>query len=266
MTKPVATGGPRLGDQPHRGWPNGVERHLLTSVESTNCEAERLARRSGAPVWVLAERQTAGRGRRGREWQSLAGNFHASHACHLDCPPSAAAWRSFAAALALRDALMVLCPASVDIAFKWPNDLLIEGRKLAGILLECRSDGDATRLIIGFGVNLVTAPPTGEDGGLPAISLLESTGCRLLPASLLDALAACYRGRECDLNRCGFPALRDAWQSHAIGRGGPVVAQVGARQVRGLFTHVDETGRAVIRTDTGIVELAAADRFRLAPT
>ncbi|HEX9857902.1 MAG TPA: biotin--[acetyl-CoA-carboxylase] ligase, partial [Paracoccaceae bacterium] len=122
-------------------WPEGVGRHILGTVDSTNAFAARLAPGLTGPAWVLAGEQTAGRGRRGRAWSSPRGNFHASLVMQPTEPPEVVALRSFAAALALRDTCVALTGLPQAFALKWPNDVLLNGGKLAGILLESAGQG-----------------------------------------------------------------------------------------------------------------------------
>ena len=240
-----------------------IDRRFFPLVGSTNREAARIFDSTSRPVWVLAEQQTSGRGRRGRRWHSPPGNFHASCAYALTEPPGAAALRSFVAALALRDALMQASSNSRNIEFKWPNDLLVRGCKIAGILLECRNwkNGDM-RLVVGIGANLAVAPSAFSDGGLPSTCLAEYVDELCTPYELLDVLIPCYQQREAQLLGDGFQALRKDWQAQAIGLGAAVTMAVGDERISGRFSHIDEIGRAVIETIDGAVALAAADEVR----
>ena len=114
-------------------WPEGVARHVLAEVDSTNSEAARLAPQLTQPTWIMAHRQTAARGRRGRAWISPEGNFAATLVMRPGGEPAAAALRSFVAALALADALALVVGPGAVIALKWPNDVLLNGGKVAGI-------------------------------------------------------------------------------------------------------------------------------------
>ncbi|MCX8507888.1 MAG: biotin--[acetyl-CoA-carboxylase] ligase, partial [Rhodobacteraceae bacterium] len=141
-------------------WPEGYARHVLAEVDSTNSEAARLAPGLTRPTWIMARRQTAARGRRGRVWISPAGNFAASLLMRPSGDAAQAALRSFIAALALADSLADLSGPRAHISLKWPNDVLLNGGKVAGILLESVGQGAGLgHLVIGIGVNLVAAPP-----------------------------------------------------------------------------------------------------------
>ncbi|MEL6584624.1 MAG: biotin--[acetyl-CoA-carboxylase] ligase [Pseudomonadota bacterium] len=236
-------------------WPEGVGRHVLAEVGSTMVEARSLA--ANAPLWLLARKQTAARGRRGRAWEMPDGNFAATIVMRPQGPVSDWALRSFTMSLALREAVDALTGRGDILSLKWPNDVLCQGRKLVGILLE--SDGEA--LCIGVGVNLVAAPAndTLEETALPAIALQEATGQRIPPEALLDALAAAFARWEAILVEEGFEAVRAAWLSHATGLDRPVTARMPGRTVAGRFEGIDGNGAIVLDTGAGRVTLAAAD-------
>ncbi len=159
-------------------------RITLPEIDSTNAEGFRRAATLAGPTWILAGIQTAGRGRRARPWSSPAGNFHGTLVLKPLEPPETVALRSFAAALALRDAFVQLTGLPHSFALKWPNDVLCNGGKIAGILLESQglTGGDPV-LCIGFGVNLFAAPDVSlvEAGAVPPVALLQETGLRIAP-------------------------------------------------------------------------------------
>ena len=154
-------------------WPRGVDHIALDTVESTMTEARNRASVLSCPTWISAKCQTAGTGRRGRAWDTGAGNFSASLIYRPKGEPADLALRSFVAALALFDALEALSGRADIFTLKWPNDVLLRGGKLAGILLESQPDG----LIVGIGVNLKTPPPVDvlEPRALPPKTLLAET-------------------------------------------------------------------------------------------
>jgi len=140
-------------------WPENYGRRVLIEVDSTLSEAARIAPGLRGPEWILAHHQTAGRGRRGRVWANPVGNFSATLVLPQPGTPDRAALRSFVAALALYDTCVAVSGRSDGFALKWPNDVLLNGGKLAGILLESAGAGTAmSYLAIGIGVNLVAAP------------------------------------------------------------------------------------------------------------
>ncbi len=172
-------------------WPDGVGRVVLAEVDSTLSEAARLAPDLAGPTWILALKQTAGRARRGRGWIDPAGNFASTLVMRPDGGPERAALRSFIASLALYDAFVAVTGRAEGLALKWPNDVLLNGGKVAGILLESSGAGD---LSIGIGVNLLNAPALAdvEVGAVAPVSLLSQTAVRITPEKFLDALAPAF--------------------------------------------------------------------------
>ncbi len=189
-----------------------TDRKVFARLDSTNAEGLRLGAELTAPTWLLALEQTAARGRRGRAWVNPAGNFAASLVMRPPEPVARWALRSFAAALALDEALQSLGVPAPALSLKWPNDVLLNGGKLAGILLETAGPV----LVIGIGVNLAAAPVPDElePGAVPPVALGPETGVTVTPAALLDALAPAYAGWAGRLRRYGFAPLRPATGVH----------------------------------------------------
>lgn len=212
----------------------------------------------------MAAEQTAGRGRRARPWASPRGNFHATLILRPDEPAATVALRSFAAALALYDACVALTGLPAAFALKWPNDVLLNGGKLAGILLESHGAGaGVAHLCIGIGVNLIAAPEASqvEPGALLPVSLLAETGLRIEPEAFLNALAPAYARWEASLTTQGFAPLRRAWLSHAARIGEPITARTGSQTRHGIFDTIDDTGALILRTAQGPVAIPAAEVF-----
>lgn len=232
---------------------------ILASVDSTNAEAFRLAPSLTGPLWILAEEQSAGRGRRARAWASPRGNFHATLVMRVTEPPAEVALRSFAAALALRDAFVALTGLPQAFALKWPNDVLLNGGKVAGILLEASGD----TLAIGVGVNLIAAPPASavEPGAVTPVSLLQETGLRLAPEAFLNALAPAYAAREAAFRQGGFAALRPDWLAHAARLGEVIRARTGTETREGVFDTVDAAGNLILRQKDATLAIPAAEVF-----
>jgi BirA family biotin operon repressor/biotin-[acetyl-CoA-carboxylase] ligase len=206
------------------------------------------------PLWVVTDRQTAGRGRRGREWISGAGNLTASVLFAASIAPAAAARLGFAASLAVLQACREIAP---DIAFtlKWPNDVLANGAKVAGILLESEAKEGLLFIVIGFGINLASAP---EGMAFPAVSLAARG--RTAPAheafaALSENWADCF---DIFADGEGFPAIRKMWLEHADGIGQPVSVHAGNRTDTGIFETLDEEGRLVLRLGDGETRLIGA--------
>lgn len=225
-------------------------------VGSTNAEALSLARRGErGPFWVRADRQTAGRGRRGRSWISQPGNLYAT--LLLTEPAPAVHWPelSFVAALAVHDAVGGFA-AHIEpmLTIKWPNDLLLGGKKFAGILIEGES-ANAAAVAIGIGVNCANHP---AETSYPATDL-AAAGAAVSPSALLRSLAATMRSRLAQWNRGeGFPTIRADWLARATGLGDDVCVRLTDGDVNGRFEAIDETGGLVLRLSDGSARAIAA--------
>ena len=241
-------------------WPVGYGRIILPEVDSTLNEASRQAPSLAGPTWILALRQTAGRGRRGRAWVDPVGNFAATLVMRPDGGPERAALRSFIAALALYDAIVAVTGRSTGLALKWPNDVLLNGGKLAGILLESNSTGT---LSIGIGVNLLNAPDATqvEEGAVPPVSLLSETGINVTPEDFLNALAPAFARYEAQFNAYGFAPIRTAWLDRAARLGQVIKARTGTTELTGTFETVDDTGALILRTSEGLQAIPAGEVY-----
>lgn len=240
------------------GWPAGVGREILAEIDSTNAEAlRRAAAGEVGPLWLMARRQSAARGRRGRSWVTFPGNLAATL---LLRPPGVLAQRSFVAALGLHDAMVAATGRPELFGLKWPNDVLLGGGKLAGILLESGGNG---ALAVGFGVNLAAAPDweTLEAGAVPPVSLAAATGIAVPPEDFLGLLAPAVQAWEQILVAQGFEPVRRAWLARATHLGGEVTARMPDRTIAGRFETIDETGALVLATVTGRTVLPAAEVF-----
>lgn len=245
-------------------WPDSYARHVLSEVDSTNSEAARLAPGLTRPTWIMARRQTAARGRRGRAWISPEGNFAATLMMRPDGDVAQAALRSFVAALALADALALVCGPHAAISLKWPNDVLLNGGKVAGILLESAGQaGKPGHLLIGIGVNLAEAPPPEavEPGAMRPVSVKGETGLTVTPDELLDQLAPAFARYEGQFVTYGFAPIRAAWLARAARLGQPVTARTMAETIEGRFETIGEDGALILATASGRRALPAADVF-----
>lgn len=245
-------------------WPEGTGRLVLPVTDSTNAHALRAAPAAQGPAWFLGLEQTAGRGRRARAWASPRGNFHGTLLLFPKESPDLVALRSFAAALALRDAFVGLTGLPEAFTLKWPNDVLLNGAKVAGILLEATSAGAGVQaLAIGVGVNLIAHPDPSvmEEGALPAVSLLSETGLRVTPEAFLDALAPAYARWEALFVAQGFLPLRAAWLANAAKIGETIRARTGKDTFHGVFETIDSHGNLILLTATGTMAIPAAEVF-----
>ncbi|QDY70223.1 biotin--[acetyl-CoA-carboxylase] ligase [Qingshengfaniella alkalisoli] len=227
-------------------------------------EAARIADSLLRPTWVLALKQTQGRARRGRAWTDPAGNFAGTLIMQPSETVEIVAQRSFVASLALFDAFALVTGRPQAFSLKWPNDVLLHGEKVAGILLEGNGGGRNPRhLFIGVGVNLLSAPGAEqvEQGAQAPTSLFSATGVRITPEEFLDVLGPAYARREAQFAVGGFEAIRDEWLSLAARRGEVVTARRMTDSVNGTFETVDATGAIVLQTAKGRVAVSAAEIF-----
>ncbi|TVR98311.1 MAG: biotin--[acetyl-CoA-carboxylase] ligase [Rhodospirillales bacterium] len=236
---------------------------LLDRVDSTSAEAARRAA-AGAPAgtFVVAGEQIAGRGRRGRTWQSPPGNFYGSLLLRPGCRPADAAQLGFVAGVALAETLEDVLPSPAGVQCKWPNDLLVAGRKAAGILLDAATTG-AGRLdwvIVGLGVNLRWCPPD-RDGQFPATTVrAETGGGDLDPPGFLARLAPTLVAWLRRWEREGFSPIRTAWLERAYCLDEAVRVVLGDNEtLNGSFTGINGSGAMILACDGGIRVISAGD-------
>jgi BirA family biotin operon repressor/biotin-[acetyl-CoA-carboxylase] ligase len=240
-------------DSAHRGW--RIVR--LCAVDSTNEEARRRALTGDTSrLWIVAEEQTAGRGRRGRGWISPRGNLHASALILDPCPGPVASQLGFVAGVALVRAARDL--GATEVGLKWPNDLMSHGAKCAGILIEGISLGSGrTACVAGIGVNCAHAP---EGVGYATSCLTRSGGRAVDPGELFERLIERFDD-ALDEWRAGqaFDRIRSAWLDYAVGLGERIAVQNGRGQREGVFEGIDATGRLLMHSEQGLDAVQAAD-------
>ena len=235
------------------------------STDSTNDEAKRLAG-GGAPegtlVWALE--QTAGRGRRGRVWVSPRGNLYASLILRPDCPAGRAAQLGFVTALALGDALRAKLPAIAGLSYKWPNDVLLRGQKLAGILLESEMGvgRDAAFVIVGVGVNLVSFP---REVDFPATSLSNEGLDPPPPSVLLEEFTRHFRSWLQRWRMAGFAPVRLAWRAQAMSIGDLIRVRLEATTLHGRFLDIDDEGALLLETPVERQRISAGEILSASP-
>jgi BirA family biotin operon repressor/biotin-[acetyl-CoA-carboxylase] ligase len=233
----------------------------LEEVDSTNAEARRRAEAGeSGPLWITAQRQSAGRGRRGRAWETGAGNLAATYLFVAERRPAEAAQVSFVAALAVADLARAFVPPAL-VSLKWPNDLLLAGSKAAGILVESGSlERQALWVAVGMGVNLASAPAAADR---PATTF--AAHMRAPPPAPLDALTvlagALETWREV-WERTGFPPIAAAWTERAHGIGERCLARLPSETLEGIAEGLDPDGALRLRTTDGVVRrITAGDVF-----
>lgn len=228
----------------------------VAETRSTNELAMRLALAGDdGPLWVRSDSQTAGRGRSGRSWQSLAGNLHASLAMRLGASHRAAAQLSLVAGVAVVDAVREVAGAAAPagLRVKWPNDILVADAKMGGILIECstRPADRALVAVIGVGVNLAACPQDGDRRTLCLSDFGPRIEARAMLARLAVAMAA-WIERWNDGE--GFADIRDAWLDRAGRLGEGISVNTGAGRVDGRFAGLDGEGALLIECEAGRVQ------------
>lgn len=235
-------------------WPQGYQKIRHGELDSTNSEAQRLAA-SGetGPVWIIADRQTAGRGRRGRVWETNPGNLATTLLLRSDAPPAVIGQSSFVAALAAAEMASHFAP-NTDITVKWPNDVLGEGKKLAGLLLEAGPGW----LAVGIGVNLASAPERTE---FPATSLAQLGIAAPTSDEALTVLAARFAHWYAAWMSEGFETIRAAWLARAGGLGAPIRARLPTETRHGVFEGIDASGALLLNEQGNVRAIAAGEVF-----
>jgi BirA family biotin operon repressor/biotin-[acetyl-CoA-carboxylase] ligase len=234
----------------------GYRLAAFEEIGSTSTEAlTRAAAGEAGPLWIVAGRQSAGRGRRGSSWQSPSGNLAASLLLTTELPAMLVAQLGFVAGVAVLRALDRCCPSArarpalgAGFQLKWPNDVLAGGAKLAGILLQTEEVHGRRAVVVGIGLNVAFAP-----AGLPyATASLRDLGYHVDAASLFTALSETWLAAHADwAEGRGFDRVRAEWLGRATGVGGAVAVRTGAAVTRGVFETIDEHGQLVLRAHDG---------------
>lgn len=232
------------------------------SLASTNDEARRLAEEGaedGTLVW--AREQRGGRGRRGRGWSSPRGNLYLSLVLRPECALAQAAQLGFVAALGMGDAIGAVVPPMIEVVYKWPNDLLVNGRKAGGILLESRGTGETACdwLVLGIGVNVASFP--GE-AAFPATSLhYEGCPADVSEVALLEAFGRHFLGWVNRWLEDGFAPVRKAWCNHAYRLGEEIEVRLPQETLTGVFKELDEDGALILGQPGGDRRITAGEIF-----
>lgn len=227
------------------------------TIGSTSDEARRLAEIGAEPgtiVWALE--QSSGRGRQGRTWSSPRGNLYCSVILRPDCSTARATELSFVAAVALADALAGLLPSDADIRLKWPNDVLVGGAKIAGLLLESASrTGELDYLVLGIGVNIVSSP---EQVRYPATSLAAQgavTDAENLLAKIFIQFDRWYARWQAE----GLAPVREAWLARAFQLGETIELSCGTQTISGRFADLGAGGSLVLEQGGALTHITAGE-------
>ena len=236
--------------------PEGYALARYGEIDSTNLEAARRAKTGEqGPLWIWADLQTAGRGRLGRSWVSEPGNLYASLLISL-ISGERAPDLSFIAALAVHGAAEACLPAesAPKLKLKWPNDLLLNGEKSAGILIEQAGSGCVT---IGCGLNLGNVPTEGLRRPATGLALHGATAHA---QHAFEKLAVSMDGWLKVWRRDGFPPIRAAWLERAAGVGEIITASLETSTIEGRFSGLDENGALLLeQADGEVTRILAAD-------
>lgn len=241
--------------------PKGYQLRHLAEVDSTNEEARRMAAaHETVPTWILADSQTAGRGRRGRAWQSPVGNLMTTLYLPISFDAVKAGQLAFVAGLALERTVSALIGERAQASLKWPNDVLVDGKKASGILLEsAMRDNKIDWLAIGLGLNLAHHP---DDTPYPATSLAAYMDTPANNLAALEILARAFDEVFRPWRNGGFGPVLQAWRAVAHGLGGPIVATLENEQFEGIFKDIDEKGALILQTAAGdTMTIDAGDVF-----
>lgn len=233
---------------------------LLDRTDSTNAEARRRAEAGETgPLWIVARHQTEGRGRRGRSWESQDGNLFSTLLQLTRKSPAEAAQVTFVAALAIADLLDTWAPPSL-VTIKWPNDVMLAGRKTSGVLVESGAhETGGLWLAVGIGVNLVDAPEGTER---PATALAHHLRGEVTAPPTVEAAAArlaeAFEVWMARWETLGFEPILDAWRARTSGLEGPAVARLGHETIEGTAEGVAPDGALKLRLADGSLRLISA--------
>ncbi len=220
------------------------------SVGSTNTLCFDRAREGHAGnLWIRADVQTEGRGRRGRDWQSPAGNLFASLLLIDPQPAGRIGELPLAAAVALAETIDKAAGTLQLVSLKWPNDLLVDGAKISGILLEAETLSDGRQaVVIGFGVNCVSHPPLT----LYQATDLRSLGFQVSAERLFDVLTGVLAEQlACWRQPGGFQSIRQSWLKRSAHLGKEITVKTAKEDITGIFADLDERGHLVLKQDDG---------------
>jgi|CXWL01.1.fsa_nt_gi BirA family biotin operon repressor/biotin-[acetyl-CoA-carboxylase] ligase len=233
---------------------------FFDEIDSTILEARRRADCGEVtPTWLVAKRQTAGRGRRGRAWASLEGNLFATYLFSTTRPPGEIALLGFATGLAIAETVDAMIGAG-RATLKWPNDVMIDGAKAAGILLDSGSLGSGeTWAALAFGVNLAVAPSAIDQPTSCLRAALPLDAMTPEPQAFLVALRPRLEMWDARLAAEGFEPLRKAWLTRAHGLGAEARVTLGAQTIDGRIVGLSSRGELELETESGRRLIAAGD-------
>lgn len=221
-------------------------------IDSTNSEARRVLSRGADGNFVIsAGEQISGRGRNGRIWESRPGNLYMSILLEADGFYNRQSDISFVTALAVYDSISEIsrtCASKVDLIIKWPNDILINGAKISGILLESIKSNAKHYLIIGIGVNIALSPNLSDK---KTISCADLNIKNISPSLMLDIIMKHFSYYYNLWQDKGFTPVRQLWLERSCKRGEVITVSDGRNRISGLFQDIDENGAIVLKLASG---------------
>ncbi|MGV6800839.1 MAG: biotin--[acetyl-CoA-carboxylase] ligase [bacterium] len=237
---------------------SGITVHHYSQLDSTNKEAKRWFEQGGAlPCWFITDEQTAGYGRHGRLWEQMKGNFAASLATAIPVKKSYTAYMSFVAAMAVRTACIKCGIDPPLLKLKWPNDVLLEGKKLSGLLLEMVSSPNGDALVMGIGVNLLFAPKLADRQTACVADYVNAPS----QSAFLKLLDEELQHGTRQLAQKGFGPIRQQWLAHAIGIGQTIKVVLPQGQRTGRFEDINDEGALLLREGEIMHTITAGDVF-----
>lgn len=239
--------------------PDGFDHQAFLSIDSTNKEAIRRLQKSDASgLWITASEQTLGRGRLGREWVSKPGNLYCSLIQKTDNDIKKSAQLTFVASLAVRDTIGQFI-GDERVKCKWPNDILVDGKKICGILLESYEDANGNHyMIIGIGINIAHHPQE---------TIYETTHINELSEYVFSHVDVFYilanKMSQWILNWEieGFDAIRSDWLFHASGVGKTITVRLPKEEIVGRFVDLDSSGALMLQIGSEIKLIHSGDVF-----
>lgn len=234
----------------------------LGEIDSTNDEVRRRAEcGESGPIWISAKSQSKGRGRRGREWVSAQGNLFATGLYTMEIGAKQAANLSFIAAVAVRDTIANYIP-NESVKVKWPNDILVQSKKVSGILLESWVNAGEIKIAIGIGINIISSPPNTE---FQTATIKDFLALNELPPTREKVLELLVNNFEKHLNNWrenGFDAIRREWLSNAYGINESVIVKLHDKEISGVFKDLNDDGELLLELPNQSIEkICAGDVF-----
>jgi BirA family biotin operon repressor/biotin-[acetyl-CoA-carboxylase] ligase len=232
--------------------------HFFESLPSTMDEARARALQGAEEGSVIvAYQQSKGRGRRGRVWESLRGNLYFTYITYLSCSPLEAPQLSFVACVAVGEGLRSLMPPGHLLRYKWPNDLLLNGKKAAGLLLESMAipESNKTGYLIGCGLNLIAYPLTAR---YPTTSF-QNEGIYLSLEAVLQRVVSSLQRTLALWRKEGFSPIYELWMQDVAGLETKITFDLQGLSQEGIFKGIDKEGALILKTSQGLKKFKAGE-------